>query len=191
MKNTILVAFFGILFLVSCNKSSTIDTNVNQEEIMNSSIKELYENDQKDRMDSDLKWTTIAKRDELRRERAIQLLDSNKIQTGKDYYRTAMLFQHGDKPEDYKKAIDLMEIAIEKDTTISKWLFAAATDRYLLSINKPQIYGTQYTRIDNGKWKLENYDTTAVDNKTRMEYRVGTVKQQYLKLDKMNSEFEK
>ena len=47
--------------------------------------------------------------------------------------------------------------AIELDSTKNKWLLAASIDRELMSRNKPQIYGTQYTKMREDQPLQGNY----------------------------------
>ncbi len=130
--------------LLSCKTDARREVEELIEVTDNPELKEIYENDQSDRMTDTINWMEVNKRDSLRRIRVHQLLDSGNVRTGKDYKHAAMVFQHGNDSTDYKLAVDLIEKAIAQDTTINKWLFAAATDRYSLSKGEPQIYGTQY-----------------------------------------------
>ena len=171
-----------LLTVVSCSKNYN-----DEQEIMTADIKEIFESDQNDRK-SDLRWSRLSKRDELRRKRANQLIDSGMVVSAKEHQMIAYVFQHGNDSSDYAKAISLMKKAIELDSTINKRLYAAATDRYLLSIDKPQIYGTQYTKTKFKPWIMRNYDTTKVSDKERLEYGVGTLAQQREKLEKLNNE---
>ena len=171
-----------LLTVVGCSK------NYNDEhEIMTAGLKEIFESDQNDRK-IDLRWSRLSKRDELRRNRANQLIDSGMVISAKEHQMTAYIFQHGNDSSDYAKAISLMEKAIELDSTIDKRLYAAATDRYLLSIDKPQIYGTQYFKAKLKPWTIRNYDTTIVSDRERLKYGVGTLAQQKAKLEKLNNE---
>ncbi|WP_299124511.1 DUF6624 domain-containing protein [uncultured Winogradskyella sp.] len=154
----------------------------------NTELIEIYENDQNDRMTDNIDWSKVNKRDSIRRERVHQLLDSGKIKTGKDFKNAAMVFQHGKDSTDYGLAVRLMKNAIEKDSTINKWLFAAATDRYLLSKGEPQIYGTQYQKMGDEPWKLGDIDTTKISDTERIRYGVETLAQQREKVKQMNSE---
>ncbi|TCK69240.1 hypothetical protein DFQ05_0760 [Winogradskyella wandonensis] len=171
-----------LLAVVGCSKNHNDD-----QEIMTADIIELFETDQNDRK-SDLRWTRLSKRDELRRNRANQLIDSGMVVSAKEHQMIAYIFQHGNDSSDYAKAISLMKKAIELDSTIDKRLYAAATDRYLLSLDKPQIYGTQYTKTKFKPWVMKNYDTTKVSDKERLKYGVDTLAQQKEKLEKLNNE---
>jgi tetratricopeptide (TPR) repeat protein len=153
----------------------------------NQELAEIYKNDQADRMTDDINWGEVMQRDRLRRARVTEMLDSNLVQTSNDYQNAAMVFQHGGDSASYKMAVELMQKAIELDSTTNKWLLAAATDRYLLSIDKPQIYGTQYQKFgEDEPWQLGEIDTTQITDAQRIEYGVETLAEQREKVKRMN-----
>ena len=187
MKNFKLIIL--ILLIVSCKEQKQADVPSQIEEIEDSAeLKEIYEADQADRNSGDINWYEVSKRDSLRRVRVHQLLDSTKVRTARDYQNAAMVFQHGNDSTDYGMAVSLMKKAIEIDSTTSKWLLAAATDRYLLSKGEPQIYGTQYEKMGDEPWKLSEIDTTVISDEERIRYRVETLAQQREKVKQMNIE---
>jgi len=174
MKNILLLS---IILAISCspNQSNLKD---NQE------IIEMYNADQADRVKND-NWVIINKNDILRRMRIEELLDSNKIITSVDYKNAAMIFQHGEDSNSYKMAIKMMQKSIDLDSTIDKWLYAAATDRYLMSIGKSQIYGTQYIQEEKSI-TMGKYDTTIINDSERIKYGVKILEEQKVWLTKMN-----
>lgn len=144
---------------------------------MNEEIKRLYEEDQRNRMGIDGEDTEqlgrIGEEDRKRRERVKILLDGGEIVEAADYYHAAMIFQHGDKPDDYQQANELAKRAMEKGEERAKWLYAASLDRWLLSTGKPQKFGTQFKRRENGEWELaEPVDPTVTDEE-RARYNVS------------------
>lgn len=86
----------------------------------------------------------MEKHDRERRVRVHQLLDAGSVKTGQDYWFAALIFQHGEKPEDYLLAHALALTAAYKGNRNGRWLAAASLDRYLLSISRKQTYGTQF-----------------------------------------------
>ncbi|WP_299157035.1 DUF6624 domain-containing protein [uncultured Christiangramia sp.] len=183
-------AFYLILVftILSCKTEKKQKSETQIDKIDNTELVEIYQNDQNDRMDESINWPEVNKRDSLRRIRVHQLLDSGKVRTGNDLKNAAMVFQHGLDSIDYGLAVRLMKKAIEKDTTINKWLFAAATDRYLLSKGEPQIYGTQYQKMGDEPWKLGEIDTTKISDAERIKYGVETLAEQEEKVQKLNKE---
>jgi tetratricopeptide (TPR) repeat protein len=153
----------------------------------NAELKKMYEEDQGARMVPKIDWTVVGKADSARERRVYQLIDSGKIITAKDYYFSAMIFQHGRDSVAYGMAVAHMRKAIELDTSISRWLLAAAIDRELMSKNKPQVYGTQYIqRGPNAKWERYTIDTTRITDAERIYYYVETLAEQREKERNMN-----
>lgn len=178
-----------ISLLFSCNTNPKNTEEKNQKLLIdNPELIEIYQNDQSDRQSDSIDWIIVSKRDSLREIRIYQLLELDKVQTSQDYQNAAMVFQHGRDSVAYKMAVDLMQKSIELDSTADKWLLAAAIDRYLLSKNEPQIYGTQYEKKgQNDPWKLSKIDTTKISDAERIEYGVETLAQQREKVVEMNN----
>ena len=153
----------------------------------NSELQKMYNEDQGSRMVRNIDWSVLSKQDKERESRVYELIKLGQIVTGKDYYNSAMIFQHGNDTLASSMAVKHMRKAIELDTTINKWLLAAAIDRDLMRRQKPQIYGTQYVK-NNGetKWKRYNIDTTQVTDKERKFYHVETLAEQLEKERNMN-----
>ena len=122
----------------------------------------------------------------MREARVFELLNSNLVRTSLDYSNAAMIFQHGADTIASGMAVKMMTKAIALDTTIDKWLLAAAIDRDLMRRKQPQIYGTQYVRIKDEPWKLYDMDTTKISDEERIEYGVRTLSQQRERVEMMN-----
>ena len=178
MTNKILcrIVFLLLFPLTACTQ--TID---------NVELKKMYDEDQGSRMVSNIDWVQLTKNDNIRENRVYELIKEGKIVTGKDYYHSAMIFQHGKDSVAYGMAVLQMKKAIKLDSTINKWLLAAAIDRDLMSRNKPQIYGTQYVKKgEDGKWERYKIDTTQVTAEERKFYNVETLAKQVTKERNMN-----
>jgi hypothetical protein len=112
------------------------------------------------------------KREDLERlRRTKELLESNKLQAGIDFYHAAFVFQHSSEPEDYLKAHHLAVIAISKGYD-ARWISAATLDRYLLSVGKQQIYGTQYRANEVGEYVREPVEPGIVNDSERAQLNV-------------------
>lgn len=145
----------------------------------NAELKKMYDEDQNSRRVSKIDWVQLTKQDSLHTARVYELIKQERIVTGQDYYHSAMIFQHGKDSIAYGMAVKHMRKAVELDSTISKWLLAAAIDRELMSRNKPQIYGTQYIkRSMEGKWESWEMDTTKVTDEERRYYQVPALAEQ-------------
>lgn len=83
----------------------------------------------------------------------------------------AYLLQHGSTTADYKLAHHYAKKAVDMGSRVTKWLYAATLDRYLVSQNKPQKFGTQFTNI-NGEWQLFPVDQSISDDE-RIEHGVA------------------
>ena len=90
------------LVLLSCDSRKPAVTP-------NRELYELFEADQAERREAlgNLDWSAIGPRDEARRQRARQLIDSGALHAPEDYYRAAMLFQHGTTASDVRLAREL------------------------------------------------------------------------------------
>jgi tetratricopeptide (TPR) repeat protein len=153
----------------------------------NSELQKMYNEDQGSRKGKDINWAILSKQDKERESRVLEMINSKQIITGKDYYNSAMIFQHGNDTLASSMAVKHMKKAIELDTTVNRWLLAAAIDRDLMRRQKPQIYGTQFVK-NNGEsnWKRYDIDTTKVTDKERQYYRVEILSEQLMKERNMN-----
>lgn len=149
----------------------------------NEELQKMYNEDQQARMSGNINWVELNKKDSLRQIRADELMKEGKIVTGKDYYNAAMIFQHGDDTIASGKAVTYMRKALQLDSSVNRWLLAAAIDRDLMRKGRPQIYGTQYisNKSTGGKMRLYQIDTTKVSDAERIYYRVETLAQQKAK----------
>lgn len=180
MQRIIFLATF--IGFISCNSTNGLA----QEKVVdNQELIEIYNSDQADRMNH-IDWNIVQKNDSVREARVYELLDSNKVRTSTDYNNAALIFHHGEDSIAYGMAVKLMRKSIELDSTRNKWFLAAITDRFLLSINKPQIYGTQYIKLKDQSIVLSEIDTTKVTDAERIEYGVETLVQQREKIKNLN-----
>lgn len=154
----------------------------------NPELMEIYTQDQADRQVDNIDWSVVSVNDRNREKRIYELIESGALKTSNDFQAAAMIFQHGMDSEAYGMAVKLMKKSVELNPNSNKWLLAAATDRYLLSIDKPQIYGTQYSKKneEGAKWEISEMDPTQITDEERMEYGVETLDQQQEKVRVMN-----
>ena len=81
---------------------------------------------------------------DARRAEIRQLLAEGKLISWEDFSDAALIFQHGEKPEDFLFAHVLAVEGLIRGVSADKWIAAATLDRYLQAVNQPQIFGTQY-----------------------------------------------
>jgi hypothetical protein len=157
---------------------------------INIELYKMYNEDQGDRQTSKIDWEIVNKSDQARRVRVTELINEQQLSHSDDYYHAAMIFQHGDSSDNYKKAYELSKKAAELNSSNkkAKWLACASEDRYLQKIGKPQIWGTQYQRIDmNSPWTLEPFDRTIKTDKDRVLWGVRTISESSDRIKTMNS----
>jgi len=153
----------------------------------NTELQKMYNEDQGSRSAKNIDWSLLTKQDKEREKRVYELIKSNQVLTARDYYNSAMIFQHGDDTVASFMAVKQMRKAIELDATIDKWLLAAAIDRDLMRRQKPQIYGTQYVKnTGEAKWRRYKIDTTQITDDERKYYKVETLSAQVEKERNMN-----
>ncbi len=138
----------------------------------NPEMQRILDADQKDRTSENADWNVVVKSDEARRTATRQLIADNKLRTGQDYEQAAIVFQHGDKPDDYLFAHTLAMIAVARGQAAAMWIGAATLDRYLQSMHQPQIYGTQFLTPQNQPVTQEPYNRTLISDAMRLSVAV-------------------
>jgi hypothetical protein len=109
----------------------------------------------------------IRKQDAERRARGRQLLDAGELRSGTDFYRAAFIFQHGSTPDDFLLAHTLAVIAAARGRSDATWIASATLDRYLQSIGRRQIYGTQFQLPHGAPATQDPYDRLLVSDALR------------------------
>ncbi|MBP2017378.1 hypothetical protein J2Z79_000761 [Symbiobacterium terraclitae] len=101
---------------------------------MHPELAALYQEDQRDRMNLPADpqgLQAMAERDRRRRARAAALVAEGALTTAQDYFHAAMLLQHGDGPDDFRRAHELALRAVElghPEQKRARWLAAASLD---------------------------------------------------------------
>lgn len=163
----------------------------NEERYYNSLNPEVFvafQQDQSDRSRPIDDVDGVLKRDAEHREIVEWSIARHALKAADDYYHAAMVMQHGAKPADFALARQLAAHAVKLDPANmnAKWLYAAATDRYLQRTGKPQVYGTQYTKVD-GRWTLEPFDPKGVTDAERLRHGVPTLAERREFIEKLNA----
>lgn len=153
-----------------------------------SDIKKLFQMDQADREEyarDASKGLAIRQRDEQRLKRAKEILAGNKIIDPHDLNMLAFIFLHGDKVEDYEKALELTTQAVEAGLPPDYSLIPQTTDRLMIQSQLDrgvpleqltQRYGTQTRSDPNGnlfKPKLDGTVTKEEFEKFGIEQLLG------------------
>lgn len=154
---------------------------------INRELYELFQADQADRQ-GDTDWSVVGPRDEARRARTLEIVNAGRLTARDDFIHAAFIFQHGADSTSYRRANELAMRAVAIDSTSmrARWIAAATKDRYLMSVGRAQIYGTQYTRGADGLWTQAPYDTTAISDEERARWGVRSRAEQRARLRGMN-----
>lgn len=159
----------------------------------NRELAKIFKEDQFDRLpgkrwSNERFYAAVKKRDFNRRSMVLKLISENKVETGTDYYRAGMIFQHGSKAADYLFANKLAKKGAGLGNLKAKWLTAASWDRYLMKIGrKYQKYGTQFLWNKNSRsWSLYPVNPKTTDAERR-KFGVPELKKQIVKAKKFPS----
>lgn len=124
---------------------------------------------EKHRVDSCTIKPSIVEHDAARHAKAKELLAQGRIESGREYFFMALLFQHSGDPDELMLAHVLAITAASKGFSHAKWMAAATMDRYLQTIHQPQIFGTQF-KLTAGQWTMEPYSRNAISDALRAEW---------------------
>lgn len=157
---------------------TAIKKEIVEEPIFNNrEIADIFVFDQQDRKgfrSGSITMDQMRVRDSERRKIVLELHKGSLLRTADDLESAAMIFQHGESPSDYRLAFALATLAAAKSAvpTETTWMMAATWDRLMLSVNRPQWYGTQFRRDASGKEVFQPIDVDAVDMAERRRLRI-------------------
>jgi hypothetical protein len=130
---------------------------------------------------------------DARRAEVRKLLEEGKLTSSEDFSDAALVFQHGQTPEEFLFAHVLAVEALIRGGPGDKWLAAATLDRYLQALDRPQVFGTQYPgdkaagntpkpQVDphvlNIQRTQQPYDAKLLPDSVRQDFCVPDVSQQ-------------
>jgi hypothetical protein len=150
-------------------------------------IQTLYDADQTDRQGeppyTPQKTQKIIAGDLARRQEVLEYVIRDQLQTDADFFGTGMIFQHGQCSDSFLLAHQLAGLAIALSESpvstgefkgISRWLYAATFDRYLVKNGLPQRFGTQHRFDGPDCWNvLAPFDPNTTSEE-RAQYYVPT-----------------
>jgi hypothetical protein len=102
-------------------------------------------------------------RSKQRRERVVTLYAAGMVQSPRDHYHAALVMLYGEEAGHFDLARQLAERATHNGEARAWSVVAAAWDRSLLARGKPQRFGTQFVRSDQGRWSLGSVDERVTD----------------------------
>jgi hypothetical protein len=99
-----------------------------------------------------------------------ELLAADGLHTANDYYRAALILQHGEAPEDFLLAHEfcVVAMAMGKNDVESASLAAGAEDRFLMNIGRPRRFGTQFRSEGGGPMRLYTVGDGVTDELRRL-----------------------
>lgn len=150
----------------------------------NPEMKAIFEDDQAARSADKIDWAKVGPEDAARLQRTRELLNTNALNSGADFYYASFIFQHGAAPGDYLLAHLLAMAAMARGYDAS-WIAAATLDRYLQKIGQAQVFGTQYSKPSDGQWTQSPYDSGLIPDSLRKVVGVPDRKSQDDKLKTM------
>ena len=131
----------------------------------NVELDRLLREDQADRTPAagtSIDWKVVEPRDRARLARVKEFYAQGQLETGNDFLNAALILQHGTSPQDYLLAHELCVVAISKGAD-GVSLAAASEDRFLMSIGRPQRFGTQYRTDKVGPFRRYLMDGLVTD----------------------------
>ena len=164
----------------------------NEHTIPDPELTRLFEEDQASRSGplEQVDMAALNRQDSTRRQAARGRAKAGALRTALDYYHAAMIFQHGLDSTAYALAHRwaTQSQALDSTNLTVRWLVAATWDRYQMSRNLPQWYGTQTDRMPRGTGRVVLYtiDTTHVTDAERQWRGVGTLAELRTRLDMLN-----
>lgn len=170
------IRWLAVLVALSCSSVLCAGTGSNLE------LRKLKDQDQAPRLGNTdaIDWKTLSVQDAQRRKQVVAILADGGARTSEDYYNAALIYQHGDTAEEIELAYSLATLAVklDPDNGPAKWLTAAAWDRIMMRLGKPQWYGTQYVRPKGADhWQLYTIDEKAVTDDDRKSLGVPSLAQ--------------
>lgn len=154
----------------------------------NAKLTQLFNEDQDARQAKHITWSDVSAADAARRDAVHKMLEVGEVRTANDYYHAALIYQHGQEPDDYLLAHVLAVDAISLGKKNARWLSAATLDRYLLSVSKSQIFGTQFQSTPGKKdsWVLRTANPNLLSDSLRALLCVVSTSEQQKVLDDVN-----
>lgn len=153
-------------------------------------LQRLKEADQREREGfeqfSEAQWQQLWENDLIRRKRVGEILAEGCFHVAKDYMAASLIYQHGDVPDHYYQAFIWANRAVELGDEDAKHFVALTIDRYLVSIGKKQLFGSQaYVDHIGGCFCLQPIEKSFTDT-IRKDYLFPSLQEMYQWLASVN-----
>jgi hypothetical protein len=112
---------------------------------MNHELASLYKADKQERVNqppgNTVEYKAMRARDQARRERVLDMVAANELNTAEDYYQAAHIMNHGDTVDDARHAHRFAFRSSELGYRPARWLAVASYDRWQMYQGQPQNMG--------------------------------------------------
>ena len=132
-------------------------------------------------------WSIVGRRDRERRERVGELVVAAELRCPVDFFRAAMVFQHGHSPSHYLLAHILATAAAIQGHEPAIKLSASTLDRYLSRVGQAQVFGTQLSKMPGeDDFSPDPFDRKMLPDFVRQLYNVPSLAELEARLERMN-----
>lgn len=129
-------------------------------------LQKIEKADQDDRIDWEKIYSNpkrsaeLQRRDEARRRRVGEIFGEGCFKNAEDYAAAALVYQHGNTPDQYYQAYLWFKRAFELGDLAQERMIPMAIDRYLVTIGHKQLFATQSSLDgpDSKCWCLEQVE---------------------------------
>jgi hypothetical protein len=189
------LALCAVFLVVTLSACATLEQSVEPANKKQSNVEmhAIRVADQADRVGgaNGIDWSLVATRDKERIARTKEIVAAGGLRTAEDFFDAALVYQHGSEIDDIRMAYSLASVSasIDPEATNAKWLTAAAWDRIMMRLNKPQWHGTQFKRSNTAgaQWALYDIDESAVTEDERKRLNVPSLAEQRERAKRMNA----
>jgi hypothetical protein len=184
MLHRIGIVFF---FLPACLAAQTTPTTPKSSD--NPELTQLFREDQRVRQPKPFgpDEQKITRSDADRLALVKQVIAHDQVHSTADCLHAALILQHSLISTDYLVAHTLAVICAADGDKTCLWLSAATLDRYLQSIQQPQIYGTQFLSFDHPPITQQPYASDLISDSLRAKLGISSVDVQKKRLDQLNN----
>jgi hypothetical protein len=157
------------------------------------SIQAIFKEDQEDRSPHSVlkKYTDkvrlkiINKRDLQRIKELENILATNPVLRGIDFFRVAAIYEHSNSIAHINKAKKIAQKGMRLGYQPAKWLFAIATDKLLILRGRRQKFGTNIGKTPTGNWQILPCQSHTSDEERKL-YNVLPLKKIERRLNYLN-----
>lgn len=168
----------------------TCATDSAKQEAMSNELQMLMAEDQKDRENAyhptNNEMAKMTQQDHKRRDRVDVMFRSGCFKTASDYYAAALIYQHGGETRYYYQAHQWAKQAMALGDANARQLAMVALDRYLISIGKKQIFGSQVALVNQCYCMLPVEES--ISNDIRRKYAASALHDRYRWLASINKD---